>query len=100
MIELHDARVVFGPGTPDEKVALDGLNLRLDQGSFTVVVGANGAGKSTLLNVFAGSIVPLGGHLLIDRTDVTSWPVYHRAAMVSRVFQDPMLGTAPTLTVE
>jgi putative ABC transport system ATP-binding protein len=100
MIQLHDARVVFCPGTPDEKVALDGLNLSLAEGSFTVVVGANGAGKSTLLNVFAGSVVPRSGRLVIDRTDVTSWPVYRRAAMVSRVFQDPMLGTAPTLTVE
>ena len=100
MIQLHDARVVFYPGTPDEKVALDGLNLELAEGSFTVVVGTNGAGKSTLLNVLAGSLIPRSGRLEIDGTDVTAWPVYRRAARISRVFQDPMLGTAPTLTVE
>ena len=100
MVNLHEATVVFYPGTPDEKVALDRLSLTLNEGSFTTVVGTNGSGKSTLLNVLAGSLTPRCGRLSVDGTDITAWPVHRRSALVSRVFQDPMLGTAPTLTVE
>jgi putative tryptophan/tyrosine transport system ATP-binding protein len=100
MIELDAIRVVFYPGTPDERVALDDLSLTLPEGSFTVVVGTNGAGKSTLLNVLAGVIRPQAGRVLIDGVDVSAWPVHRRAALLSRVFQDPMLGTAPALSIE
>ncbi len=100
MVELRGATVVFHAGTTDEKVALDDLSLTLSDGSFTVVVGTNGAGKSTLLNVLAGPGGGRGGSLSIDGTDITSWGVARRASMIARVFQDPMAGTAPALTVE
>jgi putative ABC transport system ATP-binding protein len=100
MIELHALKVVFYPGSPDERVALDQIDLTLQDGSFSVVVGTNGAGKSTLLNVLAGAIMPQSGSVLIDGANVSAWPVHRRANLVSRVFQDPMLGTAPALTIE
>ncbi len=100
MIELKALKVVFYPGTPDERVALNNLELKLQEGMFCSVVGTNGAGKSTLLNVLAGVIRPQAGSVSIDGNDVSSWPVYKRAQLVSRVFQDPMLGTAPALTIE
>ena len=100
MIELTALNVVFNPGTPDERIALNQLDLRLREGSFSVVVGTNGAGKSTLLNVLAGAIFPRSGSVAIDGADVSGWPVHRRASLVSRVFQDPMLGTAPALSIE
>jgi len=100
MIELAAVDVVFYPGTPDERIALDRLDLALENGSFCVVVGTNGAGKSTLLNVLAGAVRPRAGRTVIDGTDVSSWPVHRRAQWVSRVFQDPMVGTAPALSIE
>jgi putative ABC transport system ATP-binding protein len=100
MVELRRLRVVFHPQTPDERVALDDVDLKLSAGTFTVVVGTNGAGKSTLLNVIAGSVRPASGAVLIGEQDVTGWPVHRRARFVARVFQDPMTGTAPTLTIE
>ena len=100
MIELKGLQVVFHAGTPDERVALDNLDLTLQDGCFSAVVGTNGAGKSTLLNVLAGGIRPQRGSVVIDGTDVSAWPVHRRAQWVSRVFQDPMLGTAPALSIE
>ncbi|RZS80854.1 ABC transporter ATP-binding protein [Pigmentiphaga kullae] len=100
MIELAAVDVVFYPGTPDERIALDRLDLTLENGSFCVVVGTNGAGKSTLLNVLAGAVRPRTGRTVIDGADVSSWPVHRRAQWVSRVFQDPMVGTAPALSIE
>jgi putative tryptophan/tyrosine transport system ATP-binding protein len=100
VIELKALKVVFHPGTPDERIALDQLDLTLQEGSFSVVVGTNGAGKSTLMNVLAGVVRPQSGAVSIDGTNVSDWPVYKRAALVSRVFQDPMLGTAPALSIE
>ena len=100
MIELAAVDVVFYPGTPDERIALDRLDLALENASFCVVVGTNGAGKSTLLNVLAGAVRPRAGRTVIDGTDVSSWPVHRRAQWVSRVFQDPMVGTAPALSIE
>lgn len=100
MIELRGLRVVFHAQTPDERVALNDIDLRLEDGSFTVVVGTNGAGKTTLLNAVAGSARPAAGQILIDGQDVGAWPVHRRAAFAARVFQDPMIGTAPSLTIE
>ena len=100
MIELRCLRVVFHAQTPDERVALDDIDLRLEDGSFTGVVGTNGAGKSTLLNAIAGSARPAAGQVLVDGEDVTAWPVHRRASFAARVFQDPMTGTAPSLTIE
>ena len=100
MIELRRVRVVFHPRTPDERIALDDVDLCLAPGTFSVVVGTNGAGKSTLLNAVAGSTRLAAGSLVVDGRDVTDWPVHRRAQLVARVFQDPMVGTAPSLTIE
>jgi putative tryptophan/tyrosine transport system ATP-binding protein len=100
MVELRRLRVVFHPRTPDERVALDEVDLSLAPGTFSVVVGTNGAGKSTLLNAIAGSIRPVSGTVVVDGQDVTDWPVHRRARFAARVFQDPMIGTAPSLTIE
>jgi len=100
MLTVEGLRVVFHAQTPDERVALDDLELSLPDGCFAVVVGTNGAGKSTLLNAIAGAVRPAAGRIRLDGTDVTDWPVHRRAAFVARVFQDPMVGTAPSLTIE
>jgi putative ABC transport system ATP-binding protein len=99
-VALDDVSKRFHAGTPDERVAIDGVSLRLDDGEFAVVVGSNGAGKSTLLNLVAGPVAPDSGRIAIDGVDVTRWPTHRRADRVARVMQDPMLGTLPTLTVE
>ena len=97
---VRDAGKVFAPGTANEKVALKGIDFGLDDGEFAVVIGSNGAGKSTLLNAIAGEVAIDSGEILIDGRNLASQPVYKRASLVSRVFQDPMFGTAPTLSIE
>lgn len=99
MLEVKDARQVFFPGLPDEKVALDGLNLTLAEGDFATVIGSNGAGKSTLLNAIAGAQRLDSGRIVINGDDVTQMPVHRRANHVARVFQDPMKGTAASMTI-
>lgn len=91
---------VFSAGTPNEKYALRNIDFELDEGDFAVVIGSNGAGKSTLLNALAGETAIDAGRILIDHRDVGVQPVYRRASLVSRVFQDPLLGTAPSLSIE
>lgn len=100
MLELRGVRKVFFPHTVNEKVALDGVNLTLDEGDFVTVIGSNGAGKSTLLNVVAGELRPERGSVWIDGRDVTRLPDHRVARFVGRVFQDPMAGTAPHGTIE
>lgn len=99
MLEVKDARRVFFRGLPDEKVALAGLNLRLEKGDFAVVIGSNGAGKSTLLNAISGALMLDAGRIVINDADVTAMPVHRRAVHVARVFQDPMKGTAASMTI-
>lgn len=99
MLTVKDARKVFHPGTADERRALAGIDLTLDQGDFCIVIGSNGAGKSTLLNAIAGKQRLDWGHIIIDGHDVTDDAVHERARFIARVFQDPMTGTAPTMTV-
>lgn len=99
MLDVSKARRVFHSGQPDEKIALDGLDLKLDTGDFAVVIGSNGAGKSTLLNAISGALTLDSGKVFINGADVTSIPVHRRAIHVARVFQDPMKGTAATMTV-
>lgn len=99
-VRVRNASKVFSPGTPNEKAALRNIDFALEDGEFAVVIGSNGAGKSTLLNALAGEVAIDSGEILIDRTDVRNQPVYRRASLVSRVFQDPMLGTAPALSIE
>ena len=100
MLELKNIYKTFNPGTINEKVALNGLNLTLHEGDFVTVIGGNGAGKSTMLNAVAGTWFVDEGQILIDGTDVTKLPEHKRAAYLGRVFQDPMTGTAATMGIE
>ncbi len=100
MLELKNVSKTFNPGTINAKTALSGLNLRLNDGDFVTVIGGNGAGKSTMLNAIAGVFEIDGGSISIDGVDITRQSEHKRAAMIGRVFQDPMLGTAPTMTIE
>ena len=94
MLELRNITKIFNPGTVNEKVALENLNLTLEDGDFVTVIGGNGAGKSTMLNAIAGVWKPDAGSIQIDGVDVTAMPEYKRAQFLGRVFQDPMMGTA------
>ena len=100
MLELVNVRKTFNPKTVNEKVALDGLNLRLADGDFVTVIGGNGAGKSTMLNAIAGVWPIDSGNIAIDGYELTHLPEYRRAALLGRVFQDPMTGTAATMQIE
>ena len=100
MLELVNIHKTFNLGTINEKKALDGVNLRLDEGDFVTVIGGNGAGKSTVLNAIAG-VWPIDtGNIIIDGQDVTGLPEHKRAAFLGRVFQDPMNGTTATMESE
>lgn len=100
MLKLQDISVTFNEGTPDEKKALKSINLELEKGEFVTVIGGNGAGKSTLMNVISGILTPDVGDVWINGQKVTYLPEYKRAAYIGRVFQDPMAGTAPSMTIE
>ena len=100
MLELINVCKTFNPGTVNAKTALNDLNLSLNDGDFVTVIGGNGAGKSTMLNAIAGSFQIDSGKIVIDGTDVTGLPEHKRAALLGRVFQDPMMGTAPTMQIE
>ena len=100
MLELKNIYKTFNPGTINEKVALNGLNLTLNEGDFVTVIGGNGAGKSTMLNAVAGTWMVDEGQIIIDGVDVTKLSEHKRAAYLGRVFQDPMTGTAATMGIE
>ena len=100
MLELKNIHKTFNAGTINEKHALNGLNLTLNDGDFVTVIGGNGAGKSTMLNAVAGVWSIDRGSILIDGVDVTHLPEHKRAAYIGRVFQDPMMGTAATMQIE
>ena len=100
MLELKNITKIFNPGTVNEKVALNGLSLTLEDGDFVTVIGGNGAGKSTMLNAISGVWKPDDGQILIDGMDVTSMPEYRRAKFLGRVFQDPMMGTAAGMGID
>ncbi len=100
MLKLIDVCKTFNPGTINAKVALDHYNLTLEEGDFVTVIGGNGAGKSTALNAVAGTFFVDSGQILIDGVDVTRMPAYKRAQYLGRVFQDPMMGTAPDMQIE
>lgn len=100
MLELNQVVKVFYPYTPDEKIALRGVSLELHQGDFVTVIGGNGAGKSTLMNVISGVLNPEAGDISIDGTNVNKLKEHERSQWVGRVFQDPMSGTAPTMTIQ
>ena len=100
MLEIQNVSKTFNAGTVNQKTALNGLNLRLNEGDFVTVIGGNGAGKSTMLNAVAGVWPVDEGKILIDGVDVTRLSEHQRAAYIGRVFQDPMTGTAATMQIE
>lgn len=99
-LEIKDVYKTFNAGTINEKAALNGLNLNLNDGDFVTIIGGNGAGKSTALNAIAG-VWPIDkGSIIIDGSDITALPEHVRAKFLGRVFQDPMTGTAATMSIE
>ena len=100
MLEIRNISKTFNKGTINEKKALDGVNLNLNPGDFVTIIGGNGAGKSTTLNAIAGAWYVDSGQIIVDGTDITRLPEHKRAAYLGRVFQDPMTGTAPTMSIE
>lgn len=100
MLDIIGVEKTFNPGTVNEKKALNGINLHLDDGDFVTVIGGNGAGKSTMLNMVAGVYPVDCGNIIIDGVDVTHLPEHKRAKYLGRVFQDPMTGTAADMQIE
>lgn len=99
MLQINHISKTFAPGTPAEKVALRDVSLQLEKGDFVTLIGGNGAGKSTLFNAVAGAFYVDKGHILLDGKNVTFQPEYKRSAQIGRMFQDPMGGTAPHMTI-
>ena len=100
MLDLSHVSKTFNPGTINEKIALRDLSLHLNPGDFVTVIGGNGAGKSTLLNAVAGVWPVDSGSITLDGQDLTALPEHKRAENIGRVFQDPMMGTAPDMQLE
>lgn len=100
MLELNKVSKTFNPGTVNEKKALDGLSVTLAEGDFVTIVGSNGAGKSTFFNAVAGDFFVDEGSIRLDGADITYLPAYRRSRQIGRLFQDPMRGTAPHMTIE
>ena len=100
MLSIEHISKTFNPGTINQKHAIRDLSLELKEGDFVTVIGGNGAGKSTLLNAVAGVWPVDSGSILIGGADVTGMPEYKRARFIGRVFQDPMMGTAPNMQIE
>jgi putative ABC transport system ATP-binding protein len=99
MLELRTIRKTFNAGTINEVRSLQGVELKIEEGSFVIVVGTNGSGKSTLLNSVAGTFYVDEGSIHLAGHDVTKWPEYRRAKFIGRVFQNPFSGTAPNLSI-
>lgn len=99
MLRIEGLHQTFHPGEVNEVRALRGVDLLLPSGQFVTVIGSNGAGKSTLFNVIAGVYPPTQGRIHIGGTEVTGWPEHRRAALIGRVFQDPLMGTASSMTI-
>ena len=100
MLDIQSISKTFNPGTINEKKALSNLSLHLNPGDFVTVIGGNGAGKSTMLNAIAGVWPVDEGRILLDGQDITALPEHKRASLIGRVFQDPMMGTAPNMQLE
>ncbi|OWA34854.1 ABC transporter ATP-binding protein [Saccharibacillus sp. O16] len=100
MLHISNVSKLFNSGTIDEKIALIGIELRLAPGDFVTVIGSNGAGKSTLMNMISGVMKPDTGEIVIGDRAVTALPEHKRSRWIGRVFQDPMAGTAPHMTIE
>lgn len=100
MLNLNQISITFNEGTPDEKRALRNINLQLDKGEFVTVIGGNGAGKSTLMNIISGNLIADIGTISVDGKYVDHLREFQRSQYIGRVFQDPMAGTAPSMTIE
>ena len=100
MLKLNNISKTFNPGTVNEKTALSGLTLDVHDGDFITIIGANGAGKSTLFNAIAGSFYTDSGSIELAGRDITFMPEHKRARMIGRLFQDPMRGSAPGMSIE
>ena len=100
MLEINNISKTFNPGTVNAKLALEGLSLKVNDGDFITIIGANGAGKSTLFNAIAGSFYVDEGSIALDGEDITYVPEHIRARSIGRLFQDPMRGTAPGMSIE
>ena len=100
MLKIEKISKTFNPGTIHEKAALQGLSLHLLPGDFVTIIGSNGAGKSTLLNAICGSFFPDSGSIYLDGKNITFLPEYQRSRQIGRLFQDPMRGSAPHMTIE
>ena len=100
MLRLNNISKTFNPGTVNEKTALDRLSLHLRPGDFASIIGSNGAGKSTLLGAIAGSFIVDSGSIVLDGKDITFTPDHRRSRSIGRLFQDPLRGTAPSMTIE
>ena len=100
MLKLDKISKTFNPGTVNEKCALSELSLEVRDGDFITIIGANGAGKSTLFNAVAGSFYTDSGSIILDGEDITFMPEHKRARMIGRLFQDPMRGSAPGMSIE
>ena len=100
MLTLQNVSKTFNPGTVNEKTALSGIDLHLERGDFVTILGSNGAGKSTLFGAIAGSFPVDSGKILLDGADITDLPDYKRSKYIGRLFQDPLKGTAPNMTIQ
>jgi len=100
MLELKGVRKVFNTGTPDEKVAIDDIDIALSKGEFLTIIGSNGAGKTTLLDLITGTCEADIGDIFIDGLNVTHLPEHKRAIYMGRIFQNPLMGTAASMTIE
>lgn len=99
MLRINSVSKTFNKNTPDEHRGLDNLNFNVEEGEFVTIIGGNGAGKSTLFNVISGSMLCDSGKIELDRNEITYMPEHRRASLIGRIFQDPMKGTAPNMTV-
>ena len=100
MLELRDLHKTFNPGTVNEKIALNGVSLTMEAGDFATIVGSNGAGKSTLFNAITGGFIADEGSITLGDEDITFTPEYQRSRVIGHLFQDPLKGTAPNMTIE
>lgn len=100
MLEIMNLHKTFNKGTVNEKVAMQHIDLHLEDGDFVTIIGSNGAGKSTLFNLIGGYFLPDQGKIMLDDMNITRLPEYKRARYIGRIFQDPLKGTAPSMTIE
>lgn len=100
MLEIKNLSKTFNLNTVNERKALNNINLSISNGDFITIIGSNGAGKSTLFNAIAGSFIPDKGNIILDKLDITKFPCYKRSRYIGRLFQDPLKGTAPNMTIK